>query len=139
MWQRLQRRLWLKWTPAQMEWSKHHQRLEMDQPQGQGCCGVHNILLPATMLRPCRVHSFFNWSRSVIFLLGTMHTPSHLTSKKHIHDMTSSQVFIDCFCQQPMVQNFLSFPETNEIERKYGSRWRSYRALIEVSHQNEIS
>lgn len=34
MWQRLQRRLWLKWTPAQMEWSKHHQRLEMDQPQG---------------------------------------------------------------------------------------------------------
>ena len=33
IWQRLLRWLWLNQTPTQLEWRRHHQNLEMDQPQ----------------------------------------------------------------------------------------------------------
>lgn len=107
----------------------------------QGCYDVRNTLPPATMLRPSKVHgSFYQLGDQSFFPLGTVRTHSHLTHKQRVHDMTSSQIFIDYFCQLPVLQeNVFSFPEIKEIERKYKSRGSSYRALIEASHQNEIS
>lgn len=106
---------------------------------GLGCCGVHHMLPPASMPGLSKVYSSFH-NRLMVGVC-------HFSPWAHAHAVTpyceslymrSSQIFTDCFCQSSNDRQF-EFFEINEIERKHESRWRSYRALSELSHQNEIN
>lgn len=55
-------------TPSHVEWSKHHQRLEKDQPCDSGCCGIHNLPPLATMLGPSKAHISSYSLRSIVLV-----------------------------------------------------------------------